>query len=335
LNSAARIKRERNQARDVRLKAESAGKRRVPDLQLESPGETTREKKGKTKEQVLEVEEERIRLERRMERAMAAAEEDAESGDTDDDSDVLMNEGEADSTTEEENEDTGGDEAEVTLNPDYLPEHYFEELVSPSKTSSALTKTKKPTIKRKRKAKDRIKQEEKVIGYVPATTSRIYAYFHPLRSRAIIKLASNSLSAVGRTTPSTNAKRFLHHRLKGDIRTKGWERRPGQCSIFYLVQPNSELSSPPLQLPLGPSPRERDQQLNLYEDDYSPYYLVLLMECMTCMLARFTVALNLRYLTAGSIECCPQCRWCIDEEGELVTRRRCTTRLVSRYFVPT
>jgi hypothetical protein len=106
LNSAARIKKEKNQARDVRLKAESAGKKRVPDLQLESPGGNTRKKQGKAKDQVLDVEEERIRLERRMERAMAAAEEDDESGDTEDDSDILMNEGEANSTTEEENEDT-------------------------------------------------------------------------------------------------------------------------------------------------------------------------------------------------------------------------------------
>jgi hypothetical protein len=271
LNSAARIKKEKNQARDVRLKAESAGKKRVPDLQLESPGGNTRKKQGKAKDQVLDVEEERIRLERRMERAMAAAEEDDESGDTEDDSDILMNEGEANSTTEEENEDTGGDGAEVTLNPDYLPEHYFEQLVSPSKASSALTKTKKSTVKRKRKAKDRVKQEEKVIGYVPATTSHIYAYFHPLRSRAIIQLSSSSLSAMGRTTPSTNAKRFMHQRLKGDIRTKGWERRPGQDSIFYLVQPNSELLSLPLQLPLGLLRRERDRRLNLYEDDYSPF----------------------------------------------------------------
>jgi hypothetical protein len=237
LNSAARIKKEKNQARDVRLKAESAGKKRVPDLQLESLGGNTRKKKGKVKEQVLEVDEERIRLERRMERAMAAAEEDDESGDTEDDSDVLMNEGEANSTTEEENEDTGGDGAEVTLNPDYLPEHYFEQLVSPSKTSSAITKTRAPTLKRKRKAKDRIKQKEKVIGYVLATASRIYAYFHASRSRAIIKLSSSSLSAVGRTTPSTNAKRFLHQRLKGDIRTKGWERKPGQCSLFISYNP--------------------------------------------------------------------------------------------------
>ena len=270
MNSAARIKKEKNQARDIRLKAESAGKKPVPDLQLESPGGNTRKKKGKAEEQVLDVEEERIRLERRMERAMAAAAEEDESGDTDDDSDVLMDEGEANSTTEEESEDTGSDGAEVIPNPDYLPEHYFEQLVSPSKPSSALTKTKAPTVKRKRKAKDRTKQKEKVIGYVLATTSRIYTHFHALRSRAIIKLSSNSLSAVGRTTPSNNARRFLHQRLKGDIRTKGWERRPGQRSLFYLIQPNSELLLLALQLPLGRLPRERDRRLNLYEDDCLP-----------------------------------------------------------------
>ena len=246
MNSAARIKKEKNQARDVRLKAESAGKNRVPDLQLESLGGNTQKKKGKAKEQVFDAEEEHIRLERRMERAMAAAEEDNESGDTKDDSDVPMDEGEVNLTTEEESEDTGGDGKEVTPNLDYLPEHYFEQLVSPSKASSALTKTKAPIVKRKRKTKDRIKQKEKVIGYVLATISRIYTHFHALRSRAIIKLSSSSLSAVGRTTPSTNAKRFLHQRLKGDIRTKGWERRPGQCSIIYLVQ----LNSAPLSLPL-------------------------------------------------------------------------------------
>jgi hypothetical protein len=175
LDSAARLKKEKNQVRDIRLKAESAGKKSVAGIQIKPPKENGRRQEGKAKEQDLDVEGERTRLEERMERAMAAADED-ESGDTgDEDSDILMREDDENSTVKEESDEEDSDEpAEVSLDPDYLPEHYFDQLGSSSKVSPTLRKAKLPVAKRKRKATDRRKREEMVIGCVLAARSQIH-----------------------------------------------------------------------------------------------------------------------------------------------------------------
>ena len=123
LKSIAHLKKEKNQARDVRLKAENAKKKGLQSTRTELTGERTRKRDKRLRESRLDIDEVRARLEERMQRAMATAEEEGESGDPDDGPDFFMDEGEGNSTATEENE--GGDSQVAgtggSSNPDYLP----------------------------------------------------------------------------------------------------------------------------------------------------------------------------------------------------------------------
>jgi len=91
-----------------------------------------------------------------MERAMVAAQEEQE-GETED-SDILMEEDENVTVSEESDHDEDG-ETPVSFNPDYLPDHYFEQ--SGSKKAAAPQTPKVILRKRKRSTK---RQGEKIVG---------------------------------------------------------------------------------------------------------------------------------------------------------------------------
>lgn len=89
---------------------------------------------------------------------MAAAQNEDESEETDE-SDAFMDEDENATVSEESIED---EEAQASLNPDYLPDHYFEQLAPKGIT---IAQNPEPSSKkRKRKPTNRKKREEKIVG---------------------------------------------------------------------------------------------------------------------------------------------------------------------------
>ncbi|KIM32454.1 hypothetical protein M408DRAFT_6648 [Serendipita vermifera MAFF 305830] len=122
----ARQRKEKNQAKDVKLKAESASKKRPLDTRTKKNDGKQYQTAGKDED----VDEERARLEERMARAMAAAEDG--SSDENDDSDVFMQDEDNETVSEESEVD---EEAQISVNPDYLPDHYFEQSESKEKAT--------------------------------------------------------------------------------------------------------------------------------------------------------------------------------------------------------
>jgi len=154
--SAARLKKEKNKARDIRLKAESARKNRSLNTRLGPAGKDTQGEQRRIEDEDTDSEEERSKLEERMERAMVAAQED--QGEETEDSDILMEE-EENVTVSEESEHDEDEETPVSFNPDYLPDHYFEQS-GPKKA----TETQTPKVVLKQRKRSRKRQGEKIVG---------------------------------------------------------------------------------------------------------------------------------------------------------------------------
>lgn len=97
------------------------------------------------------------RLEERMERAMHNAEEDM--GATESEDEDMQDVGQA-------SEDEDSEEVEQGLNPDYLPDHYFQNASSLLKTAVKQAEHLEAISKRKKwKAKRRRRDEERILGY--------------------------------------------------------------------------------------------------------------------------------------------------------------------------
>ncbi|KAG8866589.1 hypothetical protein FRC20_008064 [Serendipita sp. 405] len=196
-----------------------------------------------------EHDKERARLLARMDRAMIEAEQEGET--TEDEEAIGGEENDFDRVdchqgasmpdysldgSSSENEGEGSDDSKMEEDDqqeglDYLPDHYFTKAATPSDPSSQ-TKS-KPVMKRKkaekvkRRRNNRIKRQNLLVGQVfPPNSSQSTDLVVRCRSRTIRTLTSvTSAAAVGRTTPSSKTNKFLKKKIKGNLRTRGWERR--------------------------------------------------------------------------------------------------------------
>ncbi|KAG8801863.1 hypothetical protein FRC16_010931 [Serendipita sp. 398] len=236
---AAHIKKERNQERDARLKARKKAKednhppvsqQKVQRGRKMTLPVTNVDSKSSSEDEE-EHDKERARLLARMDRAMIEAEQEGET--TEDEEAIGGEENDFDRVdghqgasmpdysldgSSSENEGEGSDDSKMEEDDqqeglDYLPDHYFTKAATPSDPSSQ-TKS-KPAMKRKkaekvkRRRNNRIKRQNLLVG-----------------SRTIRTLTSvTSAAAVGRTTPSSKTNKFLKKKIKGNLRTRGWERR--------------------------------------------------------------------------------------------------------------
>lgn len=202
----ARLKREKNQARDARIKAE---KQAAASLKSKTKQKAPVVSKSSQEDEDADDEEQRRLLER-MNRAMKEAEEDSdETVDEDSEEGQLHDDVEMVTDESELSEEESGSEEQDAANPDYLPDHYFTEAV----TSLSAPRVSKTSSKKaeglKRKRKHRKNKEEHVVG-----------------SRTIRTIQSATPAAArGRTAPSARTSKFLQKQLKGDAKIKGWERK--------------------------------------------------------------------------------------------------------------
>ncbi|KAG8805472.1 hypothetical protein FRC17_005490 [Serendipita sp. 399] len=251
--TAARLKKEKNQARDARLKAEKTAKldntTRIIRKNIKKGKETTSgaadiimDNFSKDTE---DHDEERARLQARMDRAVFEAEQEGDSTEEEDGtpetgdkfsqvdseedaqmadkiSDRSSNQDDEDEDDEDESSSTEEHDQQEQL--DYLPDHYFTKPVPPSGPSSS-TKL-KPALKQRKgekvkgRRRNKKKRQELVVG--------LGVLKYQSRSRTIRTLKSiASTAAIGRTAPTSKTNKFLKKTMKGDLRTRGWERRSG------------------------------------------------------------------------------------------------------------